>query len=76
MRITIYSKPACPLCERAEELLRRLCPAAELDKVDITGDPELHRRYRDEVPVVAFDGIVRLRGRVSAEAIREAAARA
>ena len=28
----------------------------ELEEVDITGDPELERRYREWLPVVEIDG--------------------
>jgi hypothetical protein len=28
----------------------------ELEEVDITGDPELERRYRERIPVVLVDG--------------------
>ena len=28
----------------------------ELEEIDITGDPELERAYRERIPVVAVDG--------------------
>ncbi len=28
----------------------------ELEEVDITGDPELERRFRERIPVLAIDG--------------------
>jgi hypothetical protein len=28
----------------------------ELEEIDIAGDPELERRYRERLPVVAVDG--------------------
>jgi len=28
----------------------------ELEEVDVSGDPELERRYRERLPVVAVDG--------------------
>ena len=28
----------------------------ELEDVDISGDPELERRYRERIPVVVIDG--------------------
>jgi hypothetical protein len=30
--------------------------AFELDEIDITGDEELERRYRERIPVVLVDG--------------------
>jgi hypothetical protein len=29
----------------------------ELEEIDITGDPELERRYRERIPVVLVDGV-------------------
>ncbi len=29
----------------------------ELEEVDIAADPELERRYRERIPVVAVDGL-------------------
>jgi Glutaredoxin-like domain (DUF836) len=29
----------------------------ELEEVDIEGDPELERRYRERLPVVEIDGV-------------------
>ena len=44
----------CHLCERAREDLAAL--GYEAAEVDITGDPELERRYRASIPVVEIDG--------------------
>jgi glutaredoxin len=48
----------CHLCDRARE---ELAPLAEelgfaVEEVDITGDPELERRYRKWIPVIEVDG--------------------
>jgi hypothetical protein len=29
----------------------------ELEETDISGDPELERRYRERIPVVVIDGV-------------------
>jgi Glutaredoxin-like domain (DUF836) len=29
----------------------------DLEEIEITGDPELERRYRERIPVVAVDGV-------------------
>ena len=48
----------CHLCERAREELGQL--AQELgfavEEIDITGDAELERRYREWIPVIEVDG--------------------
>jgi len=56
--VTFYVARDCHLCERARDELGAL--SAELgfavDEVDITGDPELERRYREWIPVVEVGG--------------------
>jgi glutaredoxin len=56
--ITIYSKPGCHLCDRAKEVIERCHAKAEfsLEVVDISQDPELLQRYRDDIPVILLDG--------------------
>lgn len=54
MRVTLFSKPDCPLCDeiRSElDSLRTEIPH-ELREVDITSDPALHQQYFERVPVV------------------------
>ncbi|HSK15257.1 MAG TPA: glutaredoxin family protein [Gaiellaceae bacterium] len=57
-RVTLYRAEGCHLCESAERVLVRVRADVpfELDEVDIAGDPELERRYRERIPVVAVDG--------------------
>ena len=43
----------------------------ELVEVDITGDPELERTYREWLPVVEIDGKRAFVYRVDAEELRE-----
>lgn len=54
-RFTLYGTSACHLCELAEDMLRPLCAAAELEytKVDISESDELFRRYGVRIPVLA-----------------------
>ena len=58
MHIRLYVGRDCHLCEIARAELERLRPelAFELEEVDITGDPELERRFRVLIPVVEADG--------------------
>jgi hypothetical protein len=57
-RVVVYHAKDCHLCERALEVVRRVARAQELEptEVDISGDPELERRYRELIPVVEVDG--------------------
>ncbi|HUK45343.1 MAG TPA: glutaredoxin family protein [Gaiellaceae bacterium] len=56
--VSLFVAGDCHLCERAREELAPL--AVELgfvvSEVDITGVPELERRYREWIPVVEVDG--------------------
>ncbi|WP_205472108.1 glutaredoxin family protein [Nocardioides sp. SYSU D00038] len=57
-RVTLYSRPGCHLCDDARAVVERVC--AELgeayDEVSIAGDPELERRFGEEIPVTFVDG--------------------
>jgi glutaredoxin len=57
-RVTLYRAEGCHLCESAERVLAGVRDEVpfELERVDITGDPDLERRYREWIPVVAVDG--------------------
>jgi hypothetical protein len=58
LRVTLYSKPGCHLCEDALVELRQLArrhPHA-LEVVDITTDPQLMQHYAERVPVVLVAG--------------------
>jgi glutaredoxin len=54
VRLTLFGRPGCHLCDDAREVLARVGePFAE---VDITTDDALHARYLERIPVVALDG--------------------
>lgn len=56
--ITLVGKPDCHLCEDARAVLRRL--SAELgftvEELSIEDDPELYRKYWEQIPVTLIDG--------------------
>jgi glutaredoxin len=57
-RLTLYTAAGCHLCDRARatvEAVRGEIPF-ELDEVDIAGDAELERHYRERLPVLEIDG--------------------
>jgi glutaredoxin len=58
-RITLLSKPGCHLCDQAREVIERV--ASDLgvtwEEVDITDDPSLQSRYREQIPVTLVDGV-------------------
>jgi hypothetical protein len=57
-RVTLYSRPGCHLCESARAVIEQVC--AELGEgyteISILDDPELIRRYGEEIPVTLVDG--------------------
>jgi len=58
LRVTLYTKADCGLCEEAEDVLRkaRKLIRFDLDLVYIEDDPAFLDRYQDRVPVVAVNG--------------------
>ena len=57
-RVTLYARLNCHLCDEARVIIEKVC--AELGtsyvEIDIDGDPELQRRFTEEVPVTFVDG--------------------
>ena len=56
--LTLYVGRDCHLCELARSELGRLQVELgfEVDEIDITGVPELERRYREWLPVIELAG--------------------
>jgi glutaredoxin len=57
-RVTLYAKPGCHLCDDAREVIARVCAdvGTSYQEVDITTDPDLQRRYGEQIPVTLVDG--------------------
>lgn len=56
---TVYTRSGCSLCEQfMQELADLLGPAraAQVQVVDIDGNPELVRKYSMRIPVLTADG--------------------
>ena len=58
MRITLYTREGCHLCDDARAVLDRVREQTGegYDEVDIAGDPGLTAEYGDRIPVVLLDG--------------------
>jgi glutaredoxin len=58
VRVTLYGKPGCHLCDDARAIVEQVC--AELgvgwSEVDITTDPKLFEEYGEQIPVTFVDG--------------------
>jgi glutaredoxin len=56
--VVVYSRKGCHLCDVVKATLTQVQGEADYQwrEVDIDADPELLRKYNDEVPVVFIDG--------------------
>jgi len=76
-RLTLYGKPECCLCDEARAAVAAVRDTTpfELDEVDISLDPVLHRRYGELIPVLEVDGEVAFELGVDAVALEDLLAR-
>ena len=72
-KVTLYGKPGCCLCDEAREVVAGVRDSVpfELEEVDISLDPVLHRRYGERIPVLAMDGQDALELHVEAGALED-----
>jgi thioredoxin-like negative regulator of GroEL len=58
--ITLYGRPGCELCERTEEIVRRLIAEGgsrlALSVVNIEEDPAVHARLLEQIPALEVNG--------------------
>ena len=73
--VTLYAKAGCHLCDEAraylEDALADLSQELDLRETDIRADPAVFERYRYRIPVITVDGVERLEGRITSDAVRE-----
>jgi len=57
-RVVLYGKAGCCLCNDARAAVEevRARRPFELEEVDVSLDPVLHRRYGERIPVLEVDG--------------------
>ncbi len=72
LRVIVYSRRDCHLCEIALEQLQKARHefALEVTDINVDADPALKERYGEQVPVVSINGKIRFRGRVNAILLR------
>ena len=72
MRLTLFSRPGCHLCDDMKALVDRLAQSIPLaiDVVDISTDPQLETRYGLEIPVLLVDGRKVAKYRLTEEQLR------
>ncbi|AGC46026.1 hypothetical protein MYSTI_04734 [Myxococcus stipitatus DSM 14675] len=59
MRVEIYSKPKCSLCDKAADIVEavRARIPFELRLISILESPELFERWRHDIPVVVINDV-------------------
>jgi glutaredoxin len=67
--LTIYSRPGCHLCDEMKATVYRAMKttpeAVSVEEIDVSSDPDLERRYGQEIPVLLVDGRKAAKYRVS-----------
>ena len=76
-RVLVLVRPGCHLCEDAKQVIAAVCAETgnAWQEQDITGNPDLTRRYTDQVPVTFVDGRQHDFWRVDPDRLRQALAR-
>ena len=66
VKVDIYSRPGCHLCDEAKEVIERVGRriAFSLRVINIETDPELEKKYGEEIPVVFVNGMLAFKYRV------------
>jgi glutaredoxin len=70
MRLTIYSKPGCHLCDEMKAIVARTIQnraGTTLEEIDISNDPALLAVYELEIPVLFVDGKKAAKYRITEE---------
>ena len=81
-RVRLLTRTGCHLCDEARVVVAQVCAETgeAYEEVDLdvaaAGDPELRRRYTDEVPVTFVDGAQHDYWRVDPARLRAALVRA
>ncbi len=59
LQLQFYTKPDCPLCDEAKEVLERIkteAPFIAIDEINITKNMGLFTKYKHLIPVLELDG--------------------
>jgi glutaredoxin len=78
MKVTLYTRRGCHLCDEAKQVIESVKSRAAFDyeECDIDSDPQMQRLYNEEVPVISIDGKKAFKYRVTpAELLKRLAAR-
>ncbi len=73
IKVEIYSKSDCHLCDEAKSVLLKVQQEIPFDffEVDITGNRELFTEYKEQIPVVFICGKKAFKFRVDEKELRK-----
>ena len=57
-KLRLFTKPDCPLCDKAKSDLEEITqePSIEVEEIDITTNMGLFTKYKNLIPVLEMDG--------------------
>jgi glutaredoxin len=75
--ITLIGKPACHLCEDAEQVVSDVLaqlklPSVRVESLSIEDDEDLHDEYWEQIPVLLINGKVHNYWRIDADRLTKA----
>ncbi len=73
VQIKVYSKEDCCLCDDVKNVLKKVQKDIPFEtiEVDITKDPRLFEKYRDQIPVVFINGQKAFKYKVSEDGLKK-----
>jgi len=73
LQIIFYTKPYCPLCEKAEELLEEMQGHFDFSvlKIDITEDMEIFEKFKHRIPVLRLGERWELAGKIAEKELKQ-----
>ena len=74
MKVQLYSRPNCPLCEEARLMLKLVMEDVPLiiEEINIEDNDEIHEKYLLRIPVIVSEGLVIQEGRIDYPTLLEA----
>lgn len=74
MKVNLYTRPGCHLCDDARLMLKLVQEdvSFEMSEVNIEEDDELHEKYMLMIPVVVFEDEIIQYGKVDYATLLEA----
>ena len=73
IRVAIYSRPGCHLCEEMKAIVERVAAVLPVtfEEIDISNDARLERLYGLEIPVLMVEGTKAAKYRVTEEELQK-----